>query len=100
MIGWRLCRGVNTVDVRVIELVLRPLLRGGIEERVDIDTVLGDLPRFWPLFVFEIKTYSIFLLLRGFRLVERTSRLADYKGCRLVTRVSGRSRLRIVLWWF
>src|SRR4051812_21014659 len=73
------CHGVNTTDVRVIELVVRPLLRGGIEERVDIDTVLGDLPRFRPLFVLEVKTNSCFLLLKGFRLVERTSRLADYK---------------------
>src|SRR3954467_4736013 len=100
MIGWRLCRGVNTTDVRVIELAVRPLLRGGIKERVDIDTVLGDLPRFRPLFVFEVRTYSCFLLLRGFRLVERTSRLADFKGCRLVTCISRRSRLRVVLWWF
>src|SRR4051812_29381807 len=74
------CRGVNTEDFRVIELVVRPLLRGGIKERVDIDTVLGDLPRFRPHFVLEVKTYSCFLLLRGFRLVERTSQLADYKG--------------------
>src|SRR3954464_15152088 len=74
------CRGVNTTDVRVIELVVRPLLRGGIEERVDIDMVLDDLPRFRPLFVLEVKTYSCFLLLRGFRVVERTSRLVDYKG--------------------
>ena len=58
------CRGVNTTDVRVIELVVRPLLRGGIEERVGIDMVLGDLPRFRPLFVLEVKTYSCFLLLR------------------------------------
>src|SRR3954468_5488353 len=94
------CHGVNTADVRVIELVVRPLLRGGIKERVDIDTVLGGLPRFWPLFVLEVKTYSCFLLLRGFRLVERTSQLADYQGCRLVTCVSGRSRLRTVRWWF
>src|SRR3954470_9506677 len=57
------CRGVNTTDVRVIELVVRPLLRGGIKERVDIDNVLGDLPRFPPLFVLEVKTYSCFLLL-------------------------------------
>src|SRR3954462_7928776 len=92
------CHGVNTSDVRVIELVVRPLLRGGIEERVDIDTVLGDLPRFRPLFVLEVKTYSYVLLLRDFRLVERTSRLADYKGCRLVTCVSLRSRLRVVRW--
>src|SRR3954465_678539 len=92
-------RGVNTVDVRVIELVVRPLLIGVIEERVDIDTVLGDLPRFRPLFILEVKTYSCFLLLRGFRLVERTSRLADYKGCWFVTCVSGRSRLRVMLWW-
>ena len=35
-------RGVVTADVRVIELVVRPLLRGGIEERVGIDMVLGD----------------------------------------------------------
>src|SRR3954462_12417564 len=74
------CHGVNTADVRVIELVVRPLLRGGIEERVGIDMVLGDLPRFRPLFVLEVKICSCFLLLRGFRLVERTSRLADYKG--------------------
>src|SRR4051812_33621550 len=87
------CRGVNTADVRVIKLVVRPLLRGGIKERVDIDTVLGDLPRFRPLFVLKVKTYSSFLLLRGFRLVERTSHLEDYKGCRLVTCVLGRSRL-------
>src|SRR3954467_2190311 len=72
--------GVNTADVRVIELVVRPLLRGGIEERVDIETVLGNLPRFRPLFVLEVKSYSCFLLLRGFRLVKRTIRLADYKG--------------------
>src|SRR3954462_8718005 len=57
------CRGVVTADVRVIELVVRPLLRGGIEERTDIDTVLGDLPRFRTLFVLEVKTYSWFLLL-------------------------------------
>src|SRR3954470_5510268 len=82
------CRGVNTADVRVIGLVVRPLLRGGIEERVDIDTVLGDLPRFWPLFVLKVKTYSCFLLFRCFRLVERTSRLADYKSCRIVTCIS------------
>src|SRR4051812_43289646 len=74
------CREVNTTDVRVIELVVRHLLRGGIEERVDIDTILSDLPRFRPLFVLEVKTYSRFLLLRGFRLVEKTSRLADYKA--------------------
>ena len=74
------CRGVNTTDVRVIKLVVRPLLRGGIEERVDIDKVLGDLPRFRPLFVLEVNTYPCFLLLRGFRLVERTSRFLDYKG--------------------
>ena len=74
------CRGINTADVRVIELVVRPLLRGGIKERVDIDTVLGDLPRFRPLFVLEVNTYSCFLLLRGFRLVEMTSRFLDYKG--------------------
>src|SRR3954463_1877543 len=72
--------GVNTADVRVIELVVSPLLRGGMKERVDIDTVLGDLPRFRPLFVLEVKTYSCFLLLMGFRLVERTSRFEDYKG--------------------
>src|SRR4051812_14759581 len=78
MVGANCC-GVNTTDVRVIELVVRPLLRGGIEERVDIDTVLGVLPRFRPLFVLEVKAYSCFLLLRGFRLVEKTSRLADYK---------------------
>ena len=58
------CRGVNTADVRVTELVVRPLLRGGIEERVDIDTIFGDLPRFRSLFVLEVKTYSCFLLLR------------------------------------
>ena len=74
------CRGVVTTDVRVIELVVRPLLRGGIKERVDIDTVLGNLTRFRPLFVLEVKTYSCFLLLRAFRLVERTGRLLDYKG--------------------
>src|SRR3954471_4864997 len=73
-------RGVNTADVRVIELIVRPLLRGGIVERVDIDTVLGDLPRFRPLFVLEVKTYSCFLLLRTFRLVERTNQFTDYKG--------------------
>src|SRR3954463_10964485 len=72
--------GVNTADVRVIKLVVRPLMRGGIKKRFDIDTLLGDLPRFRPLFVLEVKTYSCFLLLRGFRLVERTSRFADYKG--------------------
>ena len=92
------CRGVKTADVRVIELVVRPLLRRGIEERVDMDTVLGDLPRFPCLFVIEVKTYSCFLLLRGFRLVKRTSRLADYKGCRLITCVLMRSRLRVVCW--
>src|SRR3954470_21152166 len=57
-------RGVVIADVRVIELIVRPLLRGDIKERVDIDTVLGDLPRFRPLFVLEVKTYSCFLLLR------------------------------------
>src|SRR3954470_1040841 len=93
------CRGVNTTDVRVIELVVRPLLQGGIEERVDIDTVLGDLPRFRPLFVLEVNTYSCFLLLRGFQLVERTSRLANYKGFWLVTCVSRRFRLRVMRWW-
>src|SRR4051812_17901608 len=56
--------GVVTADVRVSKLDVRPLLQGGIEERVDIDTVLGDLPRFRPLFVLEVKTYSCFLLLR------------------------------------
>ena len=61
----KVCRANDTTDVRVIELVVRPLLRGGIKERVDIDTVLGDLPRFRPLFVLEVKTYSCFLLLRG-----------------------------------
>src|ERR1041385_9200371 len=74
------CRGVVTTDVRVIELVVRPLLRGGIKERVDIDTVLGNLPRFRPLFVLEVNTYSCFLLLRGFQPVKRTSRYLDYKG--------------------
>ena len=59
-----ICRGVVTSDVRVIELVVRPLLRGGIKERVDIDMVLGDLRRFRPLFILEVKTYSCFLLLR------------------------------------
>src|SRR3954467_12480045 len=92
--------GVNTADVRVIELVVRPLLRGGIEERIDIDTVLDDLPRFRPLFVLDVKTYSFFLLLRDFWLVERTSQFAEYKVCWLVTCVSGRYRLRVVRWWF
>src|ERR1041385_506892 len=95
-----ICRGIKTSDVVVTEGAERPLLRGGIKERVDIDTVLGDLPRFRPLFVLEVNTYSCFLLLRGFRLVERTSRFADYKDCRLVTRISGRSRLRVVPRWF
>ena len=58
------CHGVVTADVRLIELVVRPLQRGGIEERVDIDKGLGDLPRFQPLFFLEVKSYSSFLLLR------------------------------------
>ena len=76
------CRGVNTADVRVIELLVRPLLRGGIEERVDIDMLLGDLPRFRHLFVLEVKTYSCFLLLRVSGLSKglaglRVTRVAD-----------------------
>ena len=58
------CRGKVTADVRRAGQIMRPLLRGGIEERVDIDTVLGDLPRFRPLIVLEVKTYRCFLLLR------------------------------------
>ena len=60
------CHGVVTADVRVIELVVRPLLLGAIKERVNINAVLGDLPRFRPLFVVEVKTYSCWLV--------------DYKG--------------------
>src|SRR3954467_4758299 len=96
--------GVNTADVRVIELVVRPLLRGGIEERVDIDTILGDLPRFRPLFILEVKTYSCFLLLRALA-CRKDQPACGLQGCRLVTCVSMRSRLRVVRWrivlsWF
>ena len=45
------CRRKVTADVRRAGLIMRPLLRGGIEERVDIDRRLGDLPRIRPLFV-------------------------------------------------
>ena len=45
------CRGKVTTDVRRFGVIMRPLLQGGIEERVNIDTRLGDLPRFRPLFV-------------------------------------------------
>src|SRR4051812_3019654 len=80
------CHGVFTADVRVIKLVVRPLLRGGIEERVGIDTVLSDLHRFRPLFVLEVKTYSCFLLLRGSGLSEgltglRITRLSTRNLC-------------------
>src|SRR3954463_10187616 len=44
------CRGKVTVDVRRAGQIMRPLLRGGIEERFNIDMRLDDLPRFRPLF--------------------------------------------------
>src|SRR3954463_11860471 len=46
------------------------------------------------------KDLLLLLIIEGFWLVESTSRLADYMGCRLVTCVSMRSRLRVVRWWF
>src|SRR3954470_19162722 len=88
------CRGKVTADVRRVGLIMRPLLRGGIEERVDIDTRLGDLPWFRPLFCLEVKTYSCFLLLR-----EPTPREEEsaYRLQRwwLVTFVSRRYRSRV-----
>src|SRR4051812_22553668 len=45
------CHGKVIAYVRRVGLIMRPLLRGGIEEGVDIDKGLNDLPRFWPLFV-------------------------------------------------
>src|ERR1041385_2617448 len=47
-VNWR---GKVTVDVRRVELNMRPLLRGDFMERVDIDKRLDHLPRFQPLFV-------------------------------------------------
>ena len=65
----RTCRGVKTVDVRVIELVVRPLLRGGIEERADIDTRLGDLPSFGPS-LSRGKDLLLILIIEWNRLIE------------------------------
>src|SRR4051812_42452725 len=48
--GKGFCREKVTVDVRRVLLIMRPLLRGGSKERAYIDTRLGDLPRFRPLF--------------------------------------------------
>ena len=45
------CRGKVMADVRRVGLDMGPLLRGGYEERVDMDKRLGGLPRFRPLFV-------------------------------------------------
>src|SRR4051812_30403376 len=92
------CRGINPTDVRVIKLVVRPLLRGGIEERVNIDTVLGGLPRFRTLFVLEVKTYSYFLLLRVSGLSKGLPG-CGLQSCQLLTCVSVRSRLQVVRWW-
>src|ERR1041384_998007 len=57
------CRGEVTADVRRVGLIMGPLLRGDFEERVDIDTRLGGLPRFGP--IDAVKTYSCFLNIVG-----------------------------------
>src|ERR1041385_8119759 len=57
------CRGKVTEDVRRVGLIMGPLLRGEFEERVDIDTGLGGLPRFGP--VDAVNTYSCFLTIGG-----------------------------------
>src|SRR3954468_8886825 len=36
------CRGKVTANVRRVGLIMRPLLRGGFEGRVDIETRLGN----------------------------------------------------------
>src|SRR4051812_3019656 len=46
------------------------------------------------------KDLLLLLIIEGFRIVERNSRLVGYKGCRLKICVSVRSRSRVVHWWF
>src|ERR1041385_2522708 len=57
------CHGKVTADVRGVGLILGPFLRGEFEERVDIDTGLGGLPRLGP--DGAVKTYSCFLVIVG-----------------------------------
>ena len=70
------CRGKVTADVLIGGLNVGTWLQGGFEEVSQRAQETRDLPRFRPLFVLEVKTYSCFSII-GCRLLE-------YKGAGLL----------------
>ena len=70
------CRGKVTADVLIVGHNMGTWLRGGFEEVSRREHETQDLPRFRPLFMLEVKTYSCFSIMG--------CRLLVYKGAGLL----------------